>query len=201
MSSYRPSLPFLFIAARAQGITTVAALSLIGAAIITTWADVSIEFPLGAKRLPLALCLPILLALFHGYALLDPWSTFSSSVVRYGFWFRFRLSASAITVSLLAVLPLAVASTTLPIVTNSAALLAATQISVAAIGEHYWLPTSVLGFLLLSLHMSSVSTAQTISAWYERGTVQALSGAALIAAAFVYAALGPRRSGYSGDEM
>jgi hypothetical protein len=201
MFNCRRNLRFSLIAARAHGITTVAALSLVSALIITTWADVSIEFPLGVKRLPLALCLPILLALFHGYALLDPWSTFSSSAVRYGFWFRLRLSAFVITVSSLATLPLAVASATLPIVTNTATLLAVTQVAVAVVGEHYWLPASVVGFLILSLYMSSASMAQTITSWYDRDEVKILGGVALLVAALGYSILGPRRGGYSGDEV
>jgi hypothetical protein len=197
---YRSSPLLLVTAARAHHLPVTFCASLVATWVLIRWADVSVEVPLGTRVLPLALCLPVVLSLFHGYPLLDWWHSFSAALPRMNVYYRLALIAvaDALTVACAGSSIMSMQATA--IMTNTLLLIAAVQLFVMGFGDLYWVPAVVLGFALLTLQLSNSDAARR----YETATAgkPALIAAAIIAAGagLLLAAVGPRHVRVTGDE-
>jgi hypothetical protein len=192
-------LRYLF--AKAQKIDVVAALSLAAGAVLAIYADVTVSFPLGQKRFPLALALPVVIALIHGYSLVDWWKEYSRASVRYGSTFRLRLAAIALIASSFPAWPTIIVAYDQPIATNAAILIAVAQISVVLIDEHYWMLVAAIGFLMLTLQLSVGPVAMAFESFYRQDYVEPTSIAMMFSTTIAYAILGPRSRPEAQDDF
>ena len=197
---YRFSTLLLVTAARAHHLPITFCASVVATWVLIRWADISVEVPLGARVLPLALCLPIVLSLFHGYPLLDWWHSFSAALPRMNIYYRLALIAVADTLTVACAGSSIVSIQATAIMTNTLLLVAAVQLFIMGFGDLYWVPAVVLGFALLTLQLSNSDAARR----YElatAGTLGLIVAAVLAAVAgLLLAAIGPRHVRVTGDE-
>lgn len=195
------SSPLLLVTvARAHHLPVTFCASLIATWVLVRWADVSVEVPLGTRVLPLALCLPVILSLLHGYPLLEWWHSFSAALPRMNTYYRLALIAVADALTVACAGSSIVSIQATAIMTNTLLLIAAVQLFVVGFGNLYWVPAVMLGFALLALQLSNTDAARR----YEVATTgkPALIAAAVLAAGvgLLLAAVGPRRVRVTGNE-
>ncbi|MGK5684876.1 hypothetical protein [Actinoplanes sp. URMC 104] len=142
-----------------------------------------------------------MLSLFHGYPLVDWWSSFSAALPRMNAYYRLTLIIAADTLTVACAGSAIVSIQASAIMTNALLLIAAVQAFVVTIGDLYWIPTVVLGFALLTLQLSNTEAAHRYTT--AAATLPALIAAAIIAAGagLLLATVGPRHRRVTGDEQ
>lgn len=192
LSGYRSDAKGYWLLGRGLKVPVVAAGTAAASTGLLYWADVSVEMPLGSRALPLALCLPVVLALIQGYGLLDWWPSFSSTAVRISPRFRLILAVLLTFVGTAGLWPIIARTEQLPILWSFFLLLAVCQLSIVFVGTLYWIPLISVGFFLLASEMSAGKAGFSFTGWIHEPVTPYFALGSMAATTCLYGLLGPK---------
>lgn len=200
-SIFRSEARGAWLLIRASKLDAVAFWSIVSGALLSAYADVSVDFPLGVKQLPLALTLPTLLALLLGYSMIDWWDPLSRALVRYGFIHRVFAGSTVTAVAVCACWPVAVSVRSLPVFSSLTIMLTIAVLAVVLVGQYYWIPVALSGFLALTTYLSATEVGRTFVAICNDARSLYIGAASLAISIACYARLGPRNFEVGDDEF